>query len=281
MNIIRTLDPELASINLFYKKDFYKKASNYLSIMSKYSKELDYSIAYNSTKVNSNPIAAQADFFVNLQKNFKQLDPQFQSYWTDQFNRATDEVKNQVRLKVGNSSFFRPLSDSIGTICKIENFLDDHSQYVADVGSNQIMTPLRYGGSTVNKLSPSTLQLIGELSKKTNTVFRKNLVPVTNGLATPKDAHGYNLVPDVYSFQQTQDIVTSLHQKIQTQFGDVYNLIVYYSNYNTRSPSNNIQMAANANITVDVEGYPMNTDLLLNKLKEVKDNLTTKKVLGV
>ena len=41
-----TTDPQLTQINLFYKKEFYQNATNFLSTIGKYTEELETAIDY-------------------------------------------------------------------------------------------------------------------------------------------------------------------------------------------------------------------------------------------
>jgi len=47
----KTLDPEILNLNLFYKKNFYENASNFLSTVKNYSDQLKTSIEYQKTIV--------------------------------------------------------------------------------------------------------------------------------------------------------------------------------------------------------------------------------------
>ena len=281
MNNKTTTDPQLTQINLFYKKDFYQKASNFLGTIQGYSSELETAINFNKSKVQNDPITAQADFFANLDNQMKSMQPQFASYWINAFNTSLDQVRNEVRTKIGDGTFFKPFSDSIGSIARAENYFDDSTQLISDIQGSQMMTPLRYGSSLTNKIHPATLLLHGEMSKKTNLVFRKNLQNIQSKVSSSTKAHGDNLVPDTEHFKRMQGIVSTLNQKIQSEYKELYSVIDFYCKYNPRAATNNLQYVPNYNITVNVEGNPINQDILFNQLQDIQSTLTTKKVLGV
>lgn len=276
----QTIDPYLTQINLFYKKDFYNNASNFLSTIQSYSKELEYGIEYSKTMLQNDVIKAQTDFFVKMDNEMKGTTPQFASYWINKFNKSLDSVKNEVRIKLNNSTFYRPFSDAIGSLARIENYLDDSLQLVSDIEGTNIMTPLRYGSSLSNKISPSSLLLHAELSKKTNLVFRKNIQNIQAVIDNSNNAGGGNLTPDTQHFVRMKNIVPNIIQQIQAEFKELYNVIKLYCDYNPRAASNNIQFVPNFNITVDVEGNKLNQDLLFNQLKEVRSSLTSRGVLN-
>jgi len=277
----KTIDPQLTQINLFYKKDFYNKASNFLSTINNYSTELQASIDYSLTKVQNDVITSQRDFFIKLDNQMKSMQPQFAADWISKFNTALNEVKNQVRIKINEGTFYKQFSDSIGSLARIENYLDDSLQLVSDVTGSKMMTPLRYGASLTNKMSPSTQLLHAELSKKTNIVFRKNIQNIQSTVQSGNVSQGGNLTPDTQHFVRMKNAIPSLNQKIQSEFKELYNVIQLYCNYNPRAATNNIQFVPNTNISVNVEGSTLNQDLLFNQLKEVTSSVTTRKVLGV
>ena len=277
----KTIDPQLTQINLFYKKDFYDKASNFLSTINNYSTELQASIDYNLTKVQNDVITSQKDFFIKLDNQMKSMQPQFAADWIFKFNTALNEVKNQVRVKINEGTFYKQFSDSIGSLARLENYLDDSLQLVSDVTGSKMMTPLRYGASLTNKMSPSTQLLHAELSKKTNIVFRKNIQNIQSTVQSGNVSQGGNLTPDTQHFVRMKNAIPSLNQKIQSEFKELYNVIQLYCNYNPRAATNNIQFVPNTNISVNVEGTTLNQDLLFNQLKEVTSSVTTRKVLGV
>jgi hypothetical protein len=271
-----TVDPKLTNIGLFYKKEFYEKASNFLGTIQSYTDEVQRSIDFQKTKVANDVITSQADFFAKLDNELSSAQPQFAANWINLFNNALSEVKNQV----GESVHYRQFSDSIGGLVKIENYLDDSTQLVSDVQSQQTMAPLRYGSSLSNKISPVTLNMMGEFSKKINLVFRKNIQNIQDTISSSTKAHGSNLVPDTQHFVRMKNIFTGYTQKIQTEFKSLYNVIDYYCRYNPRTGTGNMQVVTDYNITVSVEGNPINQDLLQNQLADTTSKLTTMKVLG-
>ena len=275
MNLQTTTDPQLTQINLFYKKDFYQNASNYLDAINSYSTELETAINFNKCKVKNDPITSQKEFFVNLDEQMNSMSPQFAAYWIGQFDKSIEEVRNQVTLEIGEGVHYRRFSDAIGCLAKIENYIDDSTQLVSDVTGDNLMTPLRFGSSLTNKLHPSTFLLHGEMSKKTNLVFRRNIKNIQSTISQSLNAHGSNLVPDTEHFKRMQRIIPDINQKIETQFGDLYKVIQYYCNYNPQASTQNLQLVPNYNITVKVEGNELNQDILFNQLQEARSTVTT------
>jgi hypothetical protein len=280
-NLKKTLDPELLEVNLFYKKDFYKKTSNYLDVIKDYESYLDYAINYNKTFVSNDVIEEQANFFANLDSKMSQMEPQLAAYWIEAYNNSFQQVKNEVFLKIGKGTHYKPISDSMGILSRQDNYYDDSTQYVSDVSGETQVSPSRYGASSINKISPYTFLLMSELSKKTNIVFRKNLSNIQSSVAVSTQAHGDNLVPDSLAQQRNAQVSTELKQKIYSDFKTLYPVIQYYCNYNPRRKIQNLQYISDANVNISIEGIPVSQDLLMNQLVEVNSGLTSQKVLGI
>lgn len=281
MNKEKTLDPEILNLNLFYKSDFYNKASNFLSTVSNYSKQLQTAIDYQKTLVSNDVVTSQSEFFNKLNSELDSYDAQFAAFWVKKYNSSLSQVKTELALKGGINKYFKVLSDSIGSIGRIENYYDDSTSLVSDIKSDNKISPLRYGSSLFNKIHPTSLTLHAEMSKKLNIVFNKNINNVQAAISSNTTAHGDNLIPDIAHFQRIQSNISQINQKIQASFGTVYKLIEHYCFYNPQSSTNNFQFIPTINITVNVEGHPLNQDLLFNQLQETKSDLTTMKVLGI
>lgn len=280
-NFKKTLDPELLKVNLFYKKDFYKKTSNYLDVIKNYESFLDSSIEFNKTLVSNDVITEQSKFFSNLDSKLSQMEPQLAAYWIEKYNSSFQQVKNEVYLKIGKGTHYKTISDSMGILSRQDNYYDDSIQYVSDIGGDTQVSPSRYGASSINKISPYTFLLMSELSKKTNIVFRKNISNIQNSVVKNDQSHGDNLVPDTVAQQRNAQISTELKQKIYADFKTLYPIIQHYCNYNPRRKIQNLQYISDANININVEGIPVSQDLLMNQLVEINSKLTSQKVLGI
>lgn len=272
---MKTTDPQLTQINLFYKKDFYKKASDYLDAIQSYSAELDISINYLKSFVANDPITSSRDVFIDLDKKMKSMTPQFAAFWISKFNQSHEKIKNEVRIKIGSGTFYRSFSDSIGCISKQEGLYDESTQSVANKSF-----PIRYGGSLTNKIHPQRLLLHGEISSKLSKLFNQNLQNIQQQGTLPTKAHGENLIPDTEHSKRMQGIIPVLNQRIQSEFKQLYKVIKYYCQYNPQSSSQNLQFIPNYNLTVNVEGTPLNQDVLFNQLLDVQKEMTTRIILG-
>jgi len=271
-----TTDPQLTNINLFYKKDFYENASNYMEAIKSYSTELEIAINYLKSKVANDPITSESNVFIDLDKQMKSMSAQFAAFWIQKYNIAHQKIKNEVNTKIGTGTFYRPFSDSIGILGRQETLYDET---VLSVANNSF--PVRYGASLTNKIHPQRQLLYAESSDKLNKIFNSNLKNIQEKGASSNSAHGENLIPDSIHLTRMQSVIASLNQRIRDEFKELYNVIRLYCEYNAQSSAQNIQFVPNYNITVKVEGTPINQDILFNQLQDIKKDITTKIVLGV
>lgn len=271
-----TTDPQLTTINLFYKKDFYRKASNYMEAIKSYSKELDIAINYLKSKVANDPILAESVVFVDLDQQMKVMTSQFAAFWIKKYNLAHEKIKNEVNARIGTGTFYRPFGDSIGILARQETLYDENVLSIANKSF-----PVRYGSSLTNKIHPQRQLLYAECSDKLNKIFNSNIQNIQEKGAVCSNAHGENLIPDSVHLQRMQALIPTLTQRIQNEFKELYNVIKLYCEYNPQSSSQNIQFVPNYNITVSVEGTPVNQDILFNQLQELQKVTTTKIMLEV
>ena len=86
MNNIKTIDPDMVSAQVFFKKDFYQSASNYLDFVGNLPKELELAIEWNKTDYANDPITAKTNFFKNL--DVKSLNADFSTSWLKKYNET-------------------------------------------------------------------------------------------------------------------------------------------------------------------------------------------------
>lgn len=275
-----TTDPKLLEVNIFYKEEFYKSASNYLNVVEKYFNLVKLFIDYNKSKVSNDVINSQANFFIELDKVLGAMQPQFAAFWIEKFNSSINLVKKQVLTKLSNSIHYRPLSDSMCILSRQDVYLDDSTQFVSDVAVQNQPPPTRYGASTINKINPLSFFIHNDLSKKLNMVFRKNLQNIQFQAFSSQQAHGGNLVPDTFAQSRNSQNSNELKINVFNEYKSLFPIILYYCNYNQKRATNNLQYVSNPNILVNVEGSLINQDLLFNQLADINSKLTSQIVLG-
>ena len=283
MNNVKSIDPEMVSANLFFKKDFYKSASNYLDSIGNYQKELDVSLDWQKTFMANDPITSQVEFFKKLENGgFAGLKTDFVVYWLDKFKTSYAEVQDKLKFEIGGSgTYFRNASDSVGLLARMTNYANNSTELLSDRDIKDLPVPVLYGSSLENKMSPNAKVINTSLSKATNTLFRYSSFNIQELISDSTLPHGQNLIPDYNHYERMMRIVNSLTQKIRQEFKDFYRVLEFYSSYNPTDPESNIQVVPPTVITTLIEGQPQYQTLLRSRATDLLTSFTNQRALDV
>lgn len=280
----KTIDPLLYDLNVYYEKDLYEKATNFSDLLKEGTDILDDFIAYKKSLVEFDPIQSQTDLFVNLDQSglekYKQL--QYKVYWYEKYLTAIEPVKKRFFKKLkSNIKIFKEISDSIGTLRNVDFLPDDSLLAVYDIDFDLVSTspaeqlvPVNYNTNVQNKLSENTQLITGILSRYCTSTFRHNMVGITPPFSNSKDAHGSNLVVDYFHFDRIFKIARQDLETILIQFyGDLYDIIAFYENYEPASIQDNLQVKQKGAIGFTLEGLTKTTDYLKQEVGFYKNVL--------
>lgn len=282
MNNIRTIDPEMVSVNLFFKKDFYQKASNYLDIISSYQKELDLAIDWHKTSVQNDVITNQINFFDGAKSKFKQMPTDFVVYWLEIFYTSITEVQNQIKLQASPTSYYGKLSDCVNFLSRPQNYATLATESITmDKDVTKLPVPILYGAILENKVSPNAKLVTTSLSKATNALFRYCMFNIQEKVAESTKPHGENYVPDFKHYERMQKSIILFTQVVRSVYQDFYRILEYYSNYNPTDPECNVQVIPPTVITTMVEGQPQYQTLLRARAADIMTAFTNQRALDV
>lgn len=283
MNNVKSIDPEMVSANLFFKKDFYKSASNYLDCIGNYQKELEVSLDWQKTYMANDPITSQVEFFKKLENGgFAGLKTDFVVYWLDKFKTSYSEVQDKLRFEIGGGgTYFRNASDSVGLLARMTNYANNSTELLSDRDIQNLPVPVLYGSSMENKISPNAKVINMSLSKATNTLFRYSSFNIQEKISENTLAHGQNLIPDYNHYERMMRIVNNLTQKVRQEFKDFYRVLEFYSSYNASDPESNIQVVPPTVITTLIEGQPQYQTLLRSRASDILTSFTNQRALDV
>lgn len=278
MNNIKTIDPEMVSAHLFFKKDFYKSASNYLDYIGNLPKELDVYLEWMKTDYANDPIKSKKDFFKNL--DLKSLDTNFMVYWLKQYKTTYSEVQDQVRLELGpTASINRNPSDCVGSLARMSNYTNSSTQLVSDRDMENLPVPALYGFGIENTLSDNAKIVNASFSKASNSLFRYSSFNIQEKISENNLSHGQNLIPDYNHYQRMMKSITGVTQKLRQEFDDFYRVNEFYSNFNANSPKTNVQVIPPTVITTLVEGQVQYQTQLRSRAADVLTSFTNRRAL--
>ena len=278
MNNIKTIDPEMVSVNLFFKKDFYKSASNYLDYIGNLPKELDVHLEWLKTDYANDPIKAKTDFFKNL--DLKSLKTDFVVHWLKQYKTTYSEVQDQVRLEMGpNATINRNPSDCVGSLARMSNYTNSSTQLVSDRDMENLPVPALYGAGMENTLSNNAKIVNSSFSKASNSLFRYSSFNLQEKVSENTLSHGQNMIPDYNHYQRMMKSINDVTQKLRQEFSDFFRVNEFYSNYNPNSQSTNVQVVPPTIVTTLVEGQVQYQTQLKSRATDILTSFTNRRAL--
>lgn len=258
----KTIDPYLYNINLYYNKDYYRAFSNYYKVLAFGIDTLKDFIEYNKSKVVDNPIDSRVQLYKNLDSadmnTYQQL--QYKIYWYEKFFNDLNLIKETFFKQVQDPVYFKEISDSIGILRNYFTVPDDSTLLIKDTTfevqlSDQIPIPVNVGAGVYNKLRPNTIFVTTEMNFLNTVLFRTSMQNIQNTFTYPNQAHGDNLVTDYNYIDKIRNISEELLEtKLREFYGDLYDLILFYENYNPNDYEMNLAVMEKGAIEVDIQG---------------------------
>jgi len=162
-----------------------------------------------------------------------------------QINNALDSANISSVLNGGggnnnNTSYFDVISDSIGIVANSKYCQLDSTLPLFDINQEYYGVPIPYSASIESKMSASARNVAYDLSLKTTSLMRHNLLGVgysnltlqTNMQADASTSHGLNLINDLPTFVTINESLSLLKDKLTSVFSDAKTLsfIQYLSN---------------------------------------------------
>jgi len=288
----KTLSPELYDLNVYYEKNFYTLYSNYGEFLEDGIDTLNYFIDYNKSNVIFDPIKSKVDIFEELDQggldSFDQI--QFKVFWYETFITSMKEVQERFETKLGDKvKFFKEISDNIGQLRNVEFLPDESVLPIFDLDFNlssdnleDQLIPINVHTTVVNKLRPQTQKMILQLSLLTNSVYRHNMYQIADGNSTSKEAHGDNLVSDYFHYERLYNIAKEdLEADLTKHFQEVYDLILWYENYNPQSLEFNRQDVVKTNYSMEIQDVERSVDFLKQEITTFQNLKSFINYLGV
>jgi hypothetical protein len=145
-------------------------------------------------------------------------------------------------------SFFDVTSDSIGVMANTKYMQLDSTLPLIDITQERYGVPIPFSASSENKISPTTRNIMYNLSKFNTALMRRNLIPVAYGNTTVQAnlavdatlAHGVNLINDLPTFVKLNTGIKALVFGLKTAISDIriFRYISYLGNIGNKSGFN-------------------------------------------
>ena len=162
----------------------------------------------------------------------KDMNEEFMLYWKERFDKTHSAVKEQYYDFVKNSryDYFTSISDSVGILSRIKESIDSFTIPLADIKLDSSIPALVHPVAS-DKLDSHTQTAILELSKRTNIMFRQNMIHI-KGLAYMEaqntndvGAHGTYLVSDYSHRDRISEISADLMGYAGDAVGSAFSIL--------------------------------------------------------
>jgi len=240
--------------------------------------EISAAIDYRNTFKQGDVITALNVFFSNINNvYFRQADFSIENilYWYQKLKNSNKEItsyRSQVSYYGDNilnnqlpsisrfssnaynsgsfsyDNYFNNVSDSIGIIANSKYLQLDSTLPLFDINQEYYGVPVPYSASLENKISANTRNVMYDLSQKTTTYMRHNLMGVgytnltlqQNLAADASTSHGLNLINDLPTFVAINESLGMLKDKLASVFAEakIFGFIQYVSNIANQTAMN-------------------------------------------
>jgi 3D (Asp-Asp-Asp) domain-containing protein len=249
------------------------------------------SINYWNAVKSGNPITNLASFYSKLDElEFTKMDNDFIYFWYKKLSSSSEIIQEEVVLQ--EKSFLSEPSDSIGILANTRAKFDDSVSPLFDLNCS-FGAPATIPVSLENKLSAAAKSVNEELSTKTSTLMKTNLINIQrtndsyNIAVDSTQSHGLNLVSDINFYQNFYRNISFLVKELTSEFDRTYEYVCYFSNINDKTGYNprdylscNIQQISKIQFSVNMENVLQDLDVAQKKIKASRTTRTIEKSLG-
>jgi len=250
------------------------------------------SIDYWTSLKSSNPVTNISNFFTTLDKNtLNNYDNDFIFYWYKKFKNSTEIIKEEVNKE--EHSFLDDPSDSVGSLVNTRVKFDDSVSPLFDVTCS-FGAPNTVPVSLSNKLSEVTKSVNEELSLKTSSLMKTNLINLqrindTYNIAIDStQPHGLNLVTDLNFYLEFYNASPGMVDDLALTFDRTFEYVCYFSNINDKIGYNprdyvscNIQQVYNIQYNSNIENTIQSFDVSHKQIKQSRSTRTIGKSIGI
>lgn len=222
---------------------------------------------------------AEADYSLVNTIGLDSLPTWFLMYWLDRFRTSHQQVRDSVNSAFPESIYYRPFSESVGSLKNVEFIKTTTSSPMVDVDSAEDI-PYPYTGVLNYIMTDNDKRVSLTLSRNTHRLFRTNIIPVlddpyTSSTGTPDsiDSHGINLVTDNKHYPRMKDMVGDIHTTIQNELKDMYRVLMFISNNSSTLKVPNVMYKKYT------EGLFVDVDLLKNRTQKLATHIKTRDIL--
>ena len=210
----------------------------------------------------------------------KDMSAWFITWWIEKFRTAHEVVKRDlIELLGDDNEYLVDFSESVGQLKNLDMYEDTSTLPLWDDNVEAIVghsKPTTISSIALYCASEDSKQLIDDLSRETNKVYRKNIRQMIEdpsrdepklNMITPVDygkySHGQNFVSDYPHNTRMIRFIETIHTAIQEHLKGLWKILELISNR-----QNIMVQGKPAQISLKVEEYTHAVDLFKNKIKK-------------
>ena len=209
----------------------------------------------------------------------KDMSAWFITWWIEKFRTAHEVIKRElIELLGDDNEYLVDFSESVGQLKNLDMYEDTSTLPIWDDNVEAIIghsKPTTISSIALYCANEDSKQLINDLSKETNKVYRKNIrqmiedpsrdAPKLN-MITPVDyskySHGQNFVSDYPHNTRMITFIETIHSAVQGHLKGLWKILELISNR-----ENIMVQGKPAQISLKVEDFTHAVDLFKNKIK--------------
>jgi len=277
-----SLLPSYLDTVILQKTDYYKNNTNLLELFDDFIDMLKLNIDYEKGKSSGDFIKDISSIYEKLNNNKfildgYEIDIQNKNYYIEKYQSLASNFKIVIEKILGDkNTFFKDLSDDVGTLLDVNTIFDDSICPFFDIFYNESKNiPLNIPNTVFNKVSLQNKKLQKNFSLMNDAILKNNLKDIANYTETSisKTSHSSNLVTDYDYYERLLSFSEEIRQSIFIELtADLGEYIYFLKNLNVRNQHNNKSVLLQFENTI--EDVEENLDILKNQIvsKAYKDN---------
>tara|TARA_B110000211_G_C13987303_1_gene512328 strand:+ start:106 stop:966 length:861 start_codon:yes stop_codon:yes gene_type:complete len=277
-----SLLPSYLDTVILQKTDYYKNNTNLLELFGDFIDMLKLNIDYEKGKSSGDFIKDISSIYEKLNNNKfildgYEIDIQNKNYYIEKYQSLASNFKIVIEKILGDkNTFFKDLSDDVGTLLDVNTIFDDSICPFFDIFYNESKNiPLNIPNTVFNKVSLQNKKLQKNFSLMNDAILKNNLKDIANYTETSisKTSHSSNLVTDYDYYERLLSFSEEIRQSIFIELtADLGEYIYFLKNLNVRNQHNNKAVLLQFENTI--EDVEENLDILKNQIvsKAYKDN---------
>tara|TARA_R110000787_G_C13423744_1_gene445076 strand:- start:1556 stop:2416 length:861 start_codon:yes stop_codon:yes gene_type:complete len=277
-----SLLPSYLDTVILQKTDYYKNNTNLLELFDDFIDMLKLNIDYEKGKSSGDFIKDISSIYEKLNNNKfildgYEIDIQNKNYYIEKYQSLASNFKIVIEKILGDkNTFFKDLSDDVGTLLDVNTIFDDSICPFFDIFYNESKNiPLNIPNTVFNKVSLQNKKLQKNFSLMNDAILKNNLKDIANYTETSisKTSHSSNLVTDYDYYERLLSFSEEIRQSIFIELtADLGEYIYFLKNLNVRNQHNNKAVLLQFENTI--EDVEENLDILKNQIvsKAYKDN---------